>query len=71
MFYSEWREIPFWMEFQKTKTKSNSKNLWFAGDIGDWKNYFTVAMNETFDIIYADKMKNIEMDFEFEWYQKS
>lgn len=35
------------------------------GKIGDWKNHFTVAMNETFDKAYTDNMKNVALDIDF------
>ncbi|XP_046561662.1 sulfotransferase 1A2-like isoform X2 [Haliotis rubra] len=33
------------------------------GEIGDWKNWFTVAENERFDQIWDEKMKNSGMKF--------
>ena len=53
---------------------ANQNNLCFmlyslfkvlAGQIGDWKNYFTVAMSEEFDNIYEKRMKNSKMKFRF------
>ena len=38
----------------------------FSGIIGDWKNHFTVALNEQFDKIYADEMKNSKLPIQFE-----
>ena len=35
----------------------------FSGEVGDWKNWFTVAQNEEFDRIMAEKMKNISHKF--------
>ena len=32
--------------------------LFFQGQVGDWKRYFTVADNECFDDIYREKMKD-------------
>ncbi|CAH1786839.1 unnamed protein product [Owenia fusiformis] len=36
------------------------------GQIGDWKNYFTVAQNERFMMMYEEKLKGTDLTFEFE-----
>lgn len=40
--------------------------IYRKGEIGDWKNYFTVAMSEAFDKTNADNMDDIGLEFEFE-----
>lgn len=42
------------------------KRNFILGEIGDWKNYFTVAMSEAFDKTNADNMDDIGLEFEFE-----
>ena len=36
------------------------------GQIGSWKDQFTVAQNEQFDKLYAERMKGSGLEFEFE-----
>ena len=39
-----------------------------TGMIGDWKNHFTVAMNEEFDAVFKKEMKdsNIQVQFDID-----
>ncbi|XP_071957078.1 sulfotransferase 1C3-like [Antedon mediterranea] len=35
------------------------------GQVGDWKNYFTVSQSEAFDVLYEEKMKGSGLTFEY------
>lgn len=41
-------------------------NMYRKGVIGDWKNHFTVALNDQFDRIYEEEMKNSKLPIQFE-----
>ena len=36
------------------------------GQVGDWKNYFTIAQNEEFDAIYEKEMKGYNVEFVYD-----
>ncbi|XP_069135435.1 amine sulfotransferase-like isoform X2 [Argopecten irradians] len=39
--------------------------IYRKGEVGDWKNHFTVAQSEAFDKIYEEQMRNAKCKFRF------
>lgn len=46
--------------------KKDSPGFYRKGDIGDWKNWFTVAQNEQFDALYAKIMEGCNIKYIYE-----
>nr|XP_039269279.1 sulfotransferase family cytosolic 1B member 1-like [Styela clava] len=44
----------------------NKSKFMRKGEVGDWKNYFTLNENADFDELYNEKMKDSDLDISFE-----
>lgn len=49
----------------KEAAKKITNFTYRKGEVGDWKNYFTIGVNEKFDALYAKKMKGIDFKYRY------
>ncbi|XP_046360250.2 sulfotransferase 1B1-like [Haliotis rufescens] len=69
-FYLQVKELTSFNKMKESKGKffeepDGSAIMYRKGEVGDWKNYFTVAQNEIFDRRYKEHMADCEINFRY------
>jgi hypothetical protein len=53
-------------EFSALKDVKEFNRFFRKGEIGSWKEYFTVAQSEAFDQLYKERVQESGLEFQFE-----
>lgn len=53
-------------EFSALRDVKEFSKFFRRGDIGSWKEYFTVAQSEAFDRLYKERVEDSGLEFRFE-----
>ncbi|XP_046550854.1 sulfotransferase 1C2-like [Haliotis rubra] len=69
-FYLKIKELTSFNKMKSAKGKiikatDGASVMYRKGEVGDWKNHFTVAQNELFDRTYKEKMADCDIKFRY------
>ncbi|XP_067649293.1 sulfotransferase 1B1-like [Haliotis asinina] len=69
-FYLKVKELTSFNTMKEKKgsffeAEDGSSVMYRKGEVGDWKNYFTVAQNEAFDRLYKENMAGCDINFRY------
>ncbi|XP_067649325.1 sulfotransferase 1B1-like [Haliotis asinina] len=69
-FYHKVKDLTSFNKMKEAKGKffkapDGSAVMYRKGEVGDWKNYFTVAQNEAFDRLYKENMAGCDINFRY------